>query len=177
MGFGKAKYDVEEKGLDPRVGHKALAADGRLDTLQQSPVTLAREEAEQKYLDMAKQVADLEPADGVFAGPFSDEDSSEEDSTEVALEVVKEEAVSEVDGFAPNAETSFYMDMDKALEEFRAESTEPETVVNDIGLTGTYSEEDIKDIEYVQKKLHADVKEAPKKEKKQAAKKPTKSAK
>lgn len=30
MGFGKAKYDVEEKGLDPKVGHKELGEDGRL---------------------------------------------------------------------------------------------------------------------------------------------------
>jgi hypothetical protein len=211
MGFGKAKYDVEEKGLDPRVGHKALAADGRLDTLQQPlPVTLTREEAEQKYLALLKRTADLEPKDGLFASPFSDEEyqfvkktawemtkraaldladdsivpiQDEDDGTEITLPVVatepievlegenidqiqaakavwaeaahaevvkqleaaKEEAISEVDGFAPNAETSFVME--KALEEFRAETAVDEEQVKS----------NQEDIEYVQKILFKDL--------------------
>lgn len=130
MGFGKAKYDVEEKGLDPRVGHKTLAADGRLDVSQQI-VTLTREEAEQKYLDIANKLADLEPKDGVFVAPGLVEESTKEDS--------------EVDGFAPNAETSFVME--KALEEFRAETAVDEEQVKS----------NQEDIEYVQKILFKDL--------------------
>lgn len=32
MGFGSIKYDVEKKGLDPKVAHKELAVDGTLAT-------------------------------------------------------------------------------------------------------------------------------------------------
>lgn len=129
MGFGKAKYDVEEKGLDPRVGHKTLAADGRLDVSQQI-VTLTREEAEQKYLDMANKLADLEPKDGVFVVPGLVEESTED---------------SEVDGFAPNAETSLVME--KALEELRAETAVDEE----------QAQSNQEDIEYVQKILFNDL--------------------
>jgi replication-associated recombination protein RarA len=136
MGFGKAKYDVEEKGLDPKVAHKDVAQDGRLATAQPSETATKSldaanvglekavenlraldvpvygldaagevveekgltgdysesdledikyvqkllnkdnlendaEEAKQKYLETAEKLKDLEPKDGIFAGPAS----------------------------------------------------------------------------------------------------------
>ena len=50
MGFGKAKYDVEEKGLTPTIPHNQVGLDGRLVpsttpvVVEEKVVVLAKEE-------------------------------------------------------------------------------------------------------------------------------------
>lgn len=44
MGFGKAKYDVEEKGLNPTKAHKDLGDDGRLAQVAEAAPAPAKAE-------------------------------------------------------------------------------------------------------------------------------------
>jgi hypothetical protein len=53
MGFGKAKYDVEEKGLDPKVAYKEVAQDGRLVAGQPSETAVKVLEAANSGLEKA----------------------------------------------------------------------------------------------------------------------------
>jgi len=72
MGFGNTKYDVEAKGLDPRVAHKELRHDGTLATTLEASQRKIDEEKASRLEEMhAKWVEEqpLESEDVVAALP------------------------------------------------------------------------------------------------------------
>jgi hypothetical protein len=87
MGFGKAKYDVEEKGLDPTVPHKDIAQDGRLaPQQQQQPSESALKTLEAFSAGVEDAVESLEVLDVPVVGLPEEEDTT---VSKVEEEVIK----------------------------------------------------------------------------------------
>lgn len=96
MGFGKAKYDVEEKGLDPKVAHKEVAQDGRLTPCQPSETSVEVLEAARSTRvtsGVEKAVEDLKVQNVPVVGLDSNDEVVSEKTTN--LDEVDEDSVGE----------------------------------------------------------------------------------
>lgn len=91
MGFGKAKYDVEEKGLDPKVAYKEVAQDGRLVPIQPSEV--ATKVLEAANTGLKKAVETLRTLDAPVYGLDAAGEVVSEDRLPHYKEMPKEAAV------------------------------------------------------------------------------------